>query len=415
MKGKLNMKKQNKSTRPKRGEDGLFHVQAYIGKYPDGKKCYRRFSDEDWTNLQLTILLSKKEFAEGKHTTSNHDAPKPLTLDEAFTKYIDTCRALCEDEGDYSCSTIPAYESIRKNAFQNIMQKPVDEITIDDIQTYLDTATNVKTGARKSGKTLKNEFYLLKPVMEKYAPNIDLRKIKLAKKKKRRKMVMRMADAPSILKAAYEIHPEFFIYVLCTMVLGMRPSETFALTWADISAEPQIALIDQQKYTYGTVSISKAAVMNELRVYSVKGTKTEAGTRTLTHDWSFFETLYAAIPRGRDNERILKMNPRQAQYYWDKLRTQMGMDEGMRFYDLRHYHCSVMVASGAPEDYIAADMGHSTINMAHDVYVELIEEKQQNINVSMAGYTSELMQKFRNATQTTNRTTQPQKTLMLAT
>lgn len=409
------MKKQSKKpSRPERAADGLYHVQVYLGKYPDGKKCYRRFADEDWTNLQLTILVSKKEFAEGKRLPEKHDAPKPMTLYEAMGKYIDTCRTLCEDEGDYSYSTIPAYESIRKHAFKNVMQKPVDEITVDDIQTYLDTATNVKTGARKSGKTLKNEFYLLKPVIEKYAPHIDLRKIKLAKKKKRRKMVMRMADAPSILKAAHEIHPEFFVYVLCTMVLGMRPSETFALTWGDISAEPQIALIDQQKYIYGTVSVSKAAVMNELRVYSVKGTKTEAGTRTLTHDWSFFETLYAAVPRGKNNERVLKMNPRQEQYYWNKLRTQMGMDEGMRFYDLRHYHCSVMVASGAPEDYIAADMGHSTINMAHDVYVELIEEKQQNININMAGYTSELMQKFRNAKQTTNQTTQAQKTLMIA-
>lgn len=401
------MKKQN--NKPQRGADGLFHVQAYIGKYPNGKKFYKRFSGKDWKRLQADIALYRADYAEGRIEVEEPENPV-FTLDDAFTKYIDTCRAL-ESEGDYSCSTIPAYDSIRRNAFGNIMHKPVDQITIDDIQTYLDTAISQRTGKRKSGKTLKNEFYLLKPVLEKYAPKIDLNKIKLAKRKKRRKMVMRMADAPIILKAAHDLHPEFFVYTLFTMVLGMRPSEIYALTWADISAEPQIGIIDGQKYTYGTVSVSKASVMNEFRKYETKGTKTEAGTRDLQNDWSLFETLYAAIPRGRDDERVLKMNTRQQQYYWERLRSQIDVDDTLRFYDLRHYHCSVMVASGAPEDYIAADMGHSTIQMAHDVYVELIEEKQQNINLSVCKYSADLMRDFR---QTTQRTTDTRKTLMIA-
>ena len=407
------MKKQSKNSRPKRGADGLYHTQVCIGHYPDGKRCYKRFSGKNWTDMQLEVLLAKKNF-ESEPVPKEHDK-RALTLDEAFSKYIDTCRVLCEEGGDYSYSTIPAYESIRKHAFQDFINKPVNEITVDDIQTYLDTAVSKRTGQRKSGKTLKNEYYLLKPVLEKYAPDINLSKIKLAKKKRRRKMVMRMADAPEILKAAHSMHPEFFAYVLFTMVMGMRPSETYALTWGDISAEPQLAIVDGQKYTYGTVSISKATVMNEFRTYSTKGTKTEAGTRTLQHDWSFFETLYAAIPRGKDEERILKMNPRQEQYYWDKLRDSMELDEGMRFYDLRHYHCSVMVASGAPEDYIAADMGHSTIQMAHDVYIELIEEKKQDINLSVCKYTAELMRDFNFATQTaTKPATKPQLSLMAA-
>ena len=387
-------KKKKASPRPQRGEDGLFHVQKYMGKHPDGTRCYRWFHNRNYNALIAEAELAKQEFKAGFAFDKKHNPP-PMTLDQAFGKYIDTCRALSGKDGDYSASTIPGYESIRKNAFQSIIDKPIKDITIDDIQTYLDTAVSERTGKRKSTKTLRNEFYLLKPVLEKYAPDINLNKVKLGKRKKKKLMVMRMADAPLILAAAKNRHPEFFLYVLFTMVLGMRPSEVYALTWGDISAEPQVSLIDQQKRLYGTVSVNKAAVMDENRVYAEKGTKTEAGDRVLTHDWSLFETLYEAKPRGKAKERVLEMTPRRQQYHWDLLRDELELPEDMRFYDLRHYHCSVMVASGAPEDYIAADMGHSSINMAHDVYVELIEEKQRDINVSIANYTANLMADFR--------------------
>ena len=391
------MKKQNKHSRPKRGADGLFHTQVCIGHYPDGKRCYKRFSGKNWDDVQLDILLAKKNFS-AEPVPKEHEK-REMTLREAFAKYIDTCRVLCGESGDYSHATIPAYESVAKFAFQSVMDKPISSITVDDIQTYLDTATNARTGARKSAKTLRNEFYLLKPILAKYAPNVDISKVKLAKKKKRKKLIMRMSDAPMILRTAHELNSEFFVYVLCTMVLGLRPSETYALTWADISSEPQYALVDGHKYTYGVVSINKAAVPNEFGTYSLKGTKTEAGTRDLTNDWSFFAMLYDAIPRGKDEERILRMTPGNMRHYWQKLCKVVCPEEGMRFYDLRHYHCSVMVASGAPEDYIAADMGHSTIQMAHEVYVELIEEKKQNIDLSVGRYTASLMQSILPATQ----------------
>ena len=187
------------------------------------------------------------------------------------------------------------------------------------------------------------------------------------------------------------------------MVTGMRPSEVYALRWGDLSASPQIALIDGLRMLYGEINVAKARTMNEFRVYAEKSTKTEAGERVLTHDWSVFEALYSAVERGADDDQMLGMNPRQQQYYWDKLRENLGLPKERRFYDLRHYHCSVMVAEGAPEDYIAADMGHSTIQMAHDVYVEIIGEKQRDLNVKIARNSANLMQEFKNTTESTTR------------
>ena len=397
---KKTAKKSTKKTqKPQRGADGLLHLKAYVGKYSDGKRFYKWFKAQNMTDLQLEILTFKKEWAAGMHRREVEPELAPMTLGEAIDKYIDTCRILAKSQ-DFSHSTIPGYKSIRDNAFQDIMDKPVNEITVDDVQTSLDKrATQVKklkNGTEKtiSAKTIKNEFYLLKPVLDKYAPDLNLKTIKLAKRKKKKAMILNNADAPIILKAAYDLHPEFFIYTLLTMNTGMRPSEVYALRWRDVSASPEIAIVEGKKVVYGRIDVHKAMVMNEDRVYKEKGTKTEAGERVLKHAWSLFESIYSVLQRGEDDEPVLKMNPRRQQYYWDILRDRLGMPKDRRFYDLRHYHCSVMVANHAPEDYIAADMGHSTIHMAHDVYVEIIGEKQQDIFAGVAEHTDAILSTF---------------------
>lgn len=407
-----------KSKRPKRGADGQYHVQKFIGRRADGSRYYKWFHNKDWNALLLDVALEKKAFAAGQipdeDTRRAEDKPKyrEMTLGDAIDKYIDTCRVLTKGK-DFSHSTIPGYKSIRENAFQDIIDKPISQITVDDIQTSLDKrATQVKklkNGTEKtlSAKTIKNEYYLLKPVMDKYAPDLNLKTIKLAKRKKKKALILNNSDAPIILKAAYDLHPEFFLYTLLTMNTGMRPSEVYALTWGDISAQPELALIDGKKIVYGQITVHKAKVMNEDRVYEEKGTKTEAGERVLNHAWSLFQAIYSVRQRGADDEPMLQMNPRQQQYYWDRLREQLGLPKERRFYDLRHYHCSVMVAEGAPEDYIAADMGHSTIQMAHDVYVEIIGEKQRDIFAGVATHTDDLLAQFNSLNATDDATDAP--------
>lgn len=387
-----------KSNKPKKGTDGFYHKQAYIGKADDGTRIYKRFKARTLADLTLQIAQYRADFDAG--LIVRDDVTPALTLGEAMDRYIETCRVMSQAD-DFSHSTIPGYVSIRDHAFQDIINKRIDKITIDDIQTSLNkrlTTPSERTGKPISVKSVRNEFYLLKPVLDKYAPALNLKSIRLPKNKKKRPMLLENAEAPVILSEAYKMHPEFFVYTLLTMVAGLRPSEVYALKWRDLSASPMLALIDGQKLSYGEISVSRAKTMNEFRVYAEKSTKTEAGERVLTHDWTVFETIYSVLERGQDDEPLVKMNPRQQQYYWDKLRTALGLPASRRFYDLRHYHCSVMVAVGAPEDYIAADMGHSTIRMAHDVYIEIIGEKQRDINLQVANNSANLINEFRNAT-----------------
>ena len=152
-----------------------------------------------------------------------------------------------------------------------------------------------------------------------------------------------------------------------------------------------ISIVGGVPHYYGEINIHQACVRDEFSNYCQKGNKTEAGTRSLSRHWSFFEALHSVRPRGADDERIIRMKPNLAPYRWKLLKEDVELPEGMVMYDLRHYHASVMKACGAPDNYIASDMGHSDIAITNSYYVEEIEEKKQEINAAMYAKTEQLL------------------------
>jgi hypothetical protein len=78
-------------------------------------------------------------------------------------------------------------------------------------------------------------------------------------------------------------------------------------------------------------------------------------------------------------------------YRWKKLKEHVDLPEGMVMYDLRHYHATVMKACGAPDTYIASDMGHSDIATTHKHYFEALDVKKQEINAAVYDHTDTLL------------------------
>lgn len=383
-----------KQKKPKKGKDGLFHARKYIGKYADGTRCYERFSDTSWDNLLLSVAERRIAFANGENAVPHLEKEAPvMTLIVAMEKYIDTCRTMQEAEGEYSVSTIAAYASICRSVdsnpiFNEVAHCRIEHVTVDKLQTAFDTAVREK---KLSVKSLRNWWGLIKPALDKYGPDIRLDKVKIAKGKTKKAMVIREADIPLVLAEARKIGDDFFLYVLFSAVLGARPSESYALTWADVSAEKQTSIVGGKVHEYGEIFIDKACVCDEFGKYREKTTKTEAGTRTLSRPWSFFEMLYSVRPRGNDGDRIIQMIPGAAPYRWNKLKQRIDLPDDMVMYDLRHYHATVMRACGAPDTYIASDMGHSDITTTHRHYFESIEEKKQEINAAVYEHEDNLL------------------------
>lgn len=393
--------KSTKSKRPQRGADGLYHVQVYIGKYDDGTRFYKRFKDANWTNLQLEILTFKKEWNAGMHRESipeTKQPPKEMTLQDAVEKYIDTCRAMmAHNPESYSPATIASYESYRRSMskyppFKPLLDTPISQVTVAGIQDAINAAARPAPGIRKlSVKTIGNWYGLIKPAIDTYGPDIRLDKVKRAKKPSEAPLIFREKDTPEILKFARETDDEFFLYTLFITVLGLRQSESHALTWGDLSAEPMVAINNGEKTLYGSVNVNKACVRDEFGKYITKKTKTAAGDRYLSRPWSFFELVYSVKPRGRDDENIFVSKPNVLPKKWKRLKEAVGLPEKMVMYDLRHYHATVMDYLKASDEYITHDMGHTNIDITRKHYIEELDVKKQEINAKVYRHTDNLL------------------------
>lgn len=392
-------KSKAKSSRPKRAADGLYHVQPYIGRREDGSKVYKRFKGKDWDDLQVEIITYKKEWAAGLHReVEETQQQKEPTLIDAIEKYIETCRVMMtHDPKAYSPATIAGYTSCcnsisRHPAFESIAKAPISTITVPALQDAFNALAKAAPGEKKlSPKTIQNWFGVIKPAIDMYGPDIRLDKVRLAKNPSKKPIIFHESDIPQMLRIAREIDEDFYLYTLFITVLGLRQSESYALTWGDISAEPMISIDGGKRTLYGSVCVDKACVRDELGVYRVKNTKTEAGERCLSRPWSFFEQLYAVRPRGKDSERILRLKPNYLPSRWAKLKERIALPENMVMYDLRHYHATVMNYLRVGDDYIIHDMGHSNISITRKHYIEELDVHRQEINARVYQHTDNLL------------------------
>ena len=92
-------------------------------------------------------------------------APKnSLTVGEAIDKYIESKDAVL------SPSTVAGYRRIRANALQDLMPRPVDSLTAQDVQRSINLMAR-----DKSPKTVRNAHGLLSAAMAVYRPDLVLR------------------------------------------------------------------------------------------------------------------------------------------------------------------------------------------------------------------------------------------------
>lgn len=369
---------------------GKWRCQVFDGYTAEGKRIYKSITAKSKREAEsaAALWIAEKEARREAEERDRARAAIP-TLDEAIDSFIETCRAQ-----NYSPATISGYLKIQRNSFPGLIDKKIDEITAGDIQMAVDARA-----ADHSAKTVRNDYALIHAVLRRYRPDLSLTGIVLAKKRKQAKRVFSQAWAPEIIRWTKEnLRTDFYIYTLFIICAGCRPSETYSLKWGDLSARPLIRLdSDGKQYRVGEITIDSAAVRGDDGEYHEKDPKTEAGTRTLTVDWSFFGELYHIVKRGADDDRILKMKPGSCPKYWAKMREHLGLPQTMRFYDLRHYYATQLSSAGASDEELAAAMGHTTAAMTHDVYIEIFEEDRRRVNRTVAAATANL---FANANKT---------------
>lgn len=337
---------------------------AKAKKLPSGNwRVQASFVDEDGVMHRASFTESTAKLAEAKAAMwkagmLEREAEKVhLALDVAMDEYIASCRV-----AKRSASTIRGYVAMKNRAFEQLIHKPVDKLTLRDLQRWINARAQTV-----APKTLRNNLNFLSAVLASCEVKLDLASLKMPEGERTEMEIPSDAQVSALLDRVYD-QDDLFIACSLAALMGLRRSEICGLKWTDIQLVDNVA----------TLVIDKALVMDEHGTHVEKSTKTNAGKRTLVIP----DGLYAELKRRRNlRPNLISATPNALSNRYALRAEHLGMPT--RFHNLRHYHASVMLREGVPEKYIVSDMGHSSFDMVKRVYGHVMQEKRSIIDQAM--------------------------------
>ena len=337
---------------------------AKAKKLPSGNwRIQVSFTDDFGVKHRASFTESTARQAEAKAAMWStgmlqvNESKKHPPLEEALDEYLETCRVV-----GMSPATVRGYTSLRNSAYEELLHRRVDTLTVRDLQLWINARSK-----QVSPKTVRNSFTLLQTVLKQHQVRIDFATVRLPKPQRTEIDIPSDSQVAHLLDLLYN-DSDMYLAVSFAALMGLRRSEICGLTWSDIKVKNGVAIL----------SINKALVMGENGEYAEKPPKTAAGRRDLVIP----APLYEEIKRRRNlRPNIVGLTPNTISIRFTK--AAKAIDMPSRFHGLRHYHASVMLREGVPEKYIVADMGHSSFDMVKMVYGHVMAEKQSAIHEAM--------------------------------
>ena len=343
---------------------GSWRVQVFLGRDAAGKRMYKSFTaptkkEAEYLAANYALTLSEEKKAE---------APTRITFNDAMTKWINARRNVL------SPATTRMYDSMQKNAYTLLLNKPVVSITIADVQSAINAYA-----ATHSPKSVRNAYGLLRSVVAQYNPSL-LRKfdqINLPKPEDHDIIIPEDSSiTPMILHLrSLKEKDDMLIVVLLAATLGLRRSEICALT--------------QEDFFDGKVRIDKALVPSyDNKTFVLKGTKSKAGKRILAVEPGVYATVkaYGCDPR---TGRIISTNPARVSARYTTLAKRFGVPGSL--HDLRHYYASILAALNVPVKYAMQRLGHSTPQVTEKVYQHALSAYDEKFNEIVNEHTAQLI------------------------
>ena len=300
-------------------------------------KVYKVIVDHKPSNKEARSLLDEQIY--GYHN-SNLFGPAA----EAYIK---------SKQNVLSPATVRGYYSLINNMDENFKNLPLDKITLPVLQNYIN-----KFSATHSPKSVRNLNGFIMSVLNFYGS--DVKSPRLPQKEVKTVYIPSEDDVKRLLNE-FKGHKYEPFFILGT--LGLRRSEICALTPADLNGN--------------VLTINKALVQNEHKVWVVKKTKTESSTRTIVIPDHVADML-------RTNG-FYTDNPENLYFTLRRAQKRLGI-ELFPFHKLRHFFASYMHNLGYSDKQIQEFGGWKTTETLRNVYQHAMEMDKvkssmaQNIN-----------------------------------
>lgn len=266
-----------------------------------------------------------------------------------------------------------------------IVRKNIEEITSDEIQSYLNTLTKYSNSTlnkifeqfKQNYKYAHDKGYIAKnPLIDVIRPKSE----KMTKKVRAFELEEQKAFTDYLMNIPIYQEPYKVAYLI-EMYLGLRIGEVLALRNTDIDLQRNLIKIDKTL----TTDVNHKVVMG-------KSTKTDAGIREVP------------IPEFIKNEIICQMklaesnkdkqlfvntkgeyaNPRTVNRFLQRTLKQMGI-ENISTHSLRHTYGTRCIEAGMRAVAVQRLMGHSdisvTLNTYTDVFNQYKESELEKVNI----------------------------------
>lgn len=308
---------------------GNWRAQVYIGKTAEGKKIIKSFTAPTRKEAEALAASCILGYEEVKGT-----------IEEAVESYISN------RSNTLSPSTLRAYRTIQRNDFKQINRLKVEDITSEDIQSFVNSLD-------KSPKSVKNTYSLLKASILAVKPNKAIN-VRLPQKKVIERHIPTAEDIKNILELSDE---ELTIAILLASIGTMRLGEICALEYSDIKGN--------------TIHVHRDKVLNENNEFVVKDIpKNASSDRYITYPDEVIKKI------GKGEGFIIKSTPRAVSQRYYKICKKLNI-KSTRFHDLRHYAASAMHADGIPDRYIMERGGWASDTILKSVYRNVLDDERK--------------------------------------
>lgn len=239
-----------------------------------------------------------------------------------------------------------------------------------------------------SNKTVRSLHAMLRQcldqaVMERLIPYNPAANCKLPPKEKKEMQIIPPEKLGDYLRAAKEhgVLPMFYL----ELTTGLRRGELLALLWTDLNVKEKCL----------TVSKSVARGKGELRVTEPK---TKNSVRTVYVD----DEAVRLLVQDRKNHPFspyLFPSPVTGGMYGPdcvgrihkKLLKRAGIEEHVRFHDLRRTFATMALQNGVDIKTVSGMLGHYSAEFTLDVYTNVTKEMQKDAAKKIGGFMAEVM------------------------
>ena len=255
---------------------------------------------------------------------------------------------------------------------------------------YNETKENgrMQRGSKQNGKALSNTFVrrvhavlqaaLKQAVKERLIPYNPCENCRIPPKDKKEMTILPPEKIGRYLQEAekYGVLPMFYL----ELSSGLRRGELLALQWEDLNVKERILTVNKQV----------TRMEGEL---DVTEPKTKNSVRKVALSQQAVDLLVQEHEQHPDNP-ILFPSPRTGGYWSPdavsrinrKLLKNAGIEEHVRFHDLRHTFATMAISSGVDVKTLSSMLGHYSAGFTLDTYTHITNDMQRGAAEKIGGF-----------------------------